>query len=149
MPPQWSARHEQIREIVNDPGFLGTLEAAAANPGSRAAKMVLKKVLPMVSLCSRPVPWGAVERGSCIAKRMPPSFVNGTKVEYHSLVLNDDAITDKQKLMRAWAGDVVTLQQPPVSINVAVDVSLASLPHELFSAARCAVARRHSCARRC
>ena len=31
--------------------------------------MVLKQILPLIAVCSRPVPWGAVERGSCIGKQ--------------------------------------------------------------------------------
>jgi hypothetical protein len=31
-----------------------------------SASMVLKQILPLISVSARPVPWGAVERGSCI-----------------------------------------------------------------------------------
>ena len=62
------AKREEAINLINDPTFLQTLEAAAKNPRSKEGKVVMKKVLPLISLCSRPVPWGAVERGSCIGK---------------------------------------------------------------------------------
>jgi hypothetical protein len=50
------------------PDFLETLEKARSNPRSREGRMVLKQILPLISVSARPVPWGAVERGSCIGK---------------------------------------------------------------------------------
>ena len=55
-------------EVANDPKLLDNLQVAVEQPHSRVARMVMKTILPLIAISSRPVPWGAVERGSCISK---------------------------------------------------------------------------------
>ena len=61
-------RSEEFVEYVNDPQLREDLEEAARNVKGDAARKVMKKILPLVAVASRPTPWGAVERGSCISK---------------------------------------------------------------------------------
>ena len=63
-----AGRAEDFLTMVSDPALLQILERAQQNPRSEDGKKVLKTISPMVSLCAKPVPWGAVERGSCIAQ---------------------------------------------------------------------------------
>jgi hypothetical protein len=61
-------RSEEFIELVNDPNFLQILMAARDKPNSKEGRKVLKLIMPLLATAARPVPWGAVERGSCIGK---------------------------------------------------------------------------------
>ena len=61
-------RSEEFVEYANDPNLSAELEEAASDPNGPMARKVMRKILPLVAVASRPVPWGAVERGSCISK---------------------------------------------------------------------------------
>ena len=54
--------------LANNPDFLQLLEEARENPRSKKARSLLRTILPMLSLCGRPCPWGALERASCIGQ---------------------------------------------------------------------------------
>ena len=64
-------KNEQSVEFVeyaNDPQLRVELEEAASDVKGPMARKVMRKILPLVAIASRPVPWGAVECGSCIGK---------------------------------------------------------------------------------
>ena len=54
--------------LANDPAFLDKLKEAYEKPRSKTAREVMRKILPLLASSARPVPWGAIERGSCIGK---------------------------------------------------------------------------------
>ena len=56
---------DEFEKVANDAKFLDNLQVAVEQPHSRVARMVMKTILPLIAISSRPVPWGAVERGSC------------------------------------------------------------------------------------
>ena len=59
-------RFAEYEEVVNAPDFPEKLEEAVQQPNSRAARQLMKKLLPLLSIASSPVPWSSSERGSCI-----------------------------------------------------------------------------------
>jgi hypothetical protein len=65
-----SERSMEFVELASSPDFLRELEEAAANPNSRAARRIMRVVLPLVAACGRPSPWGAMERSGCIGQML-------------------------------------------------------------------------------
>ena len=61
-------KSDEFMKMAGDPELLETLERAAENPRSSDGKKVLTTISPLVALCAKQVPWGAAERGSCIAQ---------------------------------------------------------------------------------
>ena len=68
-------------ELVNNPNFEAEAREAAKKPNSKTARLWLKQVMPLVMIATRSVPFGPVERASCmsdllsmIRKFGPPSI---------------------------------------------------------------------------
>ena len=85
---------EELIALINRSDFNELAATAAQNPSSREAKEFMKKVMPTVSVVGRGMPWGSLERASCIGKMLaiirrygPPSiFLTVAPDDVHSPV---------------------------------------------------------------
>ena len=59
---------DEFEKVVNEPNFTNVLEAASRDPTGPEAKVVQQRVLPLLTLSGKRVPWGRLERASLVGQ---------------------------------------------------------------------------------
>ncbi|KOO24354.1 hypothetical protein Ctob_007093 [Chrysochromulina tobinii] len=79
----------EFRRLVCDPDFVKLLQSAQANPKGEAALVLLRKVLPFISLCGAKQRWGTQERAAEVTKHIAATRFFGLGSVFNSVSPDD------------------------------------------------------------